>query len=301
MWKFVAGIVFTLVVLAAHGEPIELDYFGAYVDPTAEDIQVAVDEYLAALDQYGSAEVWPMGWYEHVLLTKSDNARDRTTLKPIFDDEAAFYGAVRSISGRKAKFSVPDLIFTEALFKPGFFADHPACLEPSDDYNYLGPGNSGMSYYLWRRFDIDKSTYDPAAVNRGLFDPAFTLQLGDQMQAIAYATSKEEREEVEKGIVSFIKDYEYPTEQEVGKLIAQQRKDSARRRMSREKGRNLEARGRSNGGLRSAGVPSRTDIDADEGDAIRRWGFIGAGAFLVLSIAWLLYRRQHATTQPQNV
>ncbi len=288
-----------LMLLAAHGEPI-VDPLGSYVDPTAEDIKVAVDEYLAALDRYGSAEVWPMGWYEHLLLTKSDNARDRKTLKPIFDDEEAFYGAVRSISGRKGFFSVPDLIFTEALFKPGFFADHPKCLEPSDDYNHLGPGNSGMSYFLWRRFDIDKSTYDPAAVNRGFFDPAFTLQLGDQMQAIIDASSKKEREEIEKGIVSFIKDYEYPTEQEVVKLIAQQRKASERRRISRERRRDLEERRRLNGGLRTVGVLSGTGIDADKADATPRWPLVSAVTLLVLSIAWWRVRRQRSITQPRN-
>ena len=290
----------TLVVVAAHGEPIE-DPLGSYVDPTAEDIQVAVDEYLAALNQYGSAEVWPMGWYEHLLLTKSSNASDRKTLKPIFDDEAAFYGSVRSISGRKALFTVPDLIFTEALFKPGFFADHPKCLEPSDDYNHLGPGNSAMSYYLWRRFDIDKSTYDPTAVNRGLFDPAFTLQLGDQLQAIIDATSKKEREEIEKDIVSFIKDYEYPSGQEVAKLIAQQRKASEQSRVRRENRSGLEKRRIQICGLPTVGVSSETGISADEGDGAPRWALVSAGGFLVLSIAWGFYCRQHSTTQPQNV
>lgn len=298
-----------LVAVAAHGEPI-VDALGSYVDPTAEDIQVAVDEYLAALDKYGSAEVWPMGWFEHVLLKKSDNARDRKTLKPIFDDEKAFYGAVRSISGRKGMFSVPDLIFTEALFKPGFFAEYPKCIEPSDDYNDLGPSNSGMSYFLWRRFDIDKSTYDPAAVNRGFYDPKFTLELGDKMRLLnpaAYdqlgflkAAYREEHEEIEKGIVAFIKDYEYPTEQEVVKLIAQQRKASERRRISRERRRGFDERRRLRGGFRTARVPSGTDIDADAADATPRWPLVGAVVFLVLNIAWWLYSRRHSTTHDHN-
>tara|TARA_Y100000385_G_scaffold288754_1_gene356206 strand:- start:682 stop:1632 length:951 start_codon:yes stop_codon:yes gene_type:complete len=304
----------TLVVISAHGQEAEVDPFGSYTDPTAEDIQLAVDEYRAVVDGLTSEEEWSIGWHQHVLLKKSLNARNRKPLKPIFEDEAAFYGAVRALPGRiGGAFAVPDLILTEALFTPGFFVDHPECLEPRDDQSNRrhGPGNSDMSFYLLSRFDIDKSTFDPAAVSRGFYDPEFTLKLGDQLRLLNPAvydqlgflktdTDKEAREEIEKAIVALIRDYEYPTKQEVGRLIARQRKDSERRRIRREKRRDLEEGRRANGGLRSAGMPSGPGIEADAADDQQRWPLIGALAFLLLSIAWCIFRRLSSTFRPEN-